>query len=165
METERLTFRPYTIDDIDFYTSLWSDPEVVKYIGKGLIKSKKEAERSLKEWIIPAYRDGLGLYLIQRKGSGEGIGHAGLVKQVVDGQNEIEMGYWLAHPYWGMGYASEAAGFFINYGREKLQKNRLVSLIHPKNAASIAVAKKAGMLYEKTVFFNGNRTRVYVADE
>lgn len=165
METERLKFRPYTMDDADLYTALWNDPEVVKYIGKGMVKSKRDAEASLLNWIIPAYRDGLGLYLIQRKGTGERIGHAGLVKQVVEGKNEIEMGYWLAKPYWGMGYASEAASFFINYGKEELQKNRMISLIHPQNAASIAVAKKTGMLYEKNVFFNGSRTRVYRAED
>ncbi|MDN4072117.1 GNAT family N-acetyltransferase [Fictibacillus terranigra] len=165
VETQRLRFRQYTMDDLEFYASLWGQPDVVRYIGRGLTKTNKEAWKSLENWILPGYKNGLGLYVIQLKETEEPIGHAGLVRQVVEGRKETEIGYWLAKPYWGQGFASEAAAFFTSYGKNQLKYGRLISLIHPKNAASIAVAKKLGMAYEKTVFFNGNRTRVYASGE
>ncbi|EIT87003.1 ribosomal-protein-alanine acetyltransferase [Fictibacillus macauensis ZFHKF-1] len=161
MESERLSFRPYTEHDLSFYTSLWRDEEVVRYIGRGQTKTAEEAKRSFLQWLLPAYKNGYGLFVILEKKTGELIGHAGLVPQVVDHKKELELGYWLAKDYWKQGYAREAARYFVAHAQQTLQQNRLISLIHPYNTASIAVAKAVGMLYEKTVFFNGNVTRVY----
>ncbi|WHY71513.1 GNAT family N-acetyltransferase [Fictibacillus enclensis] len=165
MESQRLIYRAYTKEDDEFYASMWGQPDIVRYIGKGLTKTKKEAVRSLENWILPGYKNGMGLFVIILKETGEPIGHAGLVPQVVEGRKETEIGYWLKKPFWGKGFASEAAGFFMSYGKAELHQSRLISLIHPKNAASIAVAKKLGMVYEKTVFFNGSRTRVYATGQ
>ncbi|MED2971641.1 GNAT family N-acetyltransferase [Fictibacillus sp. B-59209] len=163
MESQRLQFREYSMEDLEFYASLWGQSDVVQYIGKGLTKTKKEATKSLENWILPGYKNGLGLYIILHKETGEPIGHAGLVRQIVEGRRETEIGYWLAKPFWGKGFASEAAAFFMSYGKIQLKYGRMISLIHPKNTASIAVAKKIGMAYEKTVFFNGSRTRIYAS--
>lgn len=43
LETDRLILRPYTMDDLDFFASLWADPEVVHYIGEGVTRRRDEA--------------------------------------------------------------------------------------------------------------------------
>jgi len=52
LETDRLILRPYTMDDLDFYAALWSDPEVVRCIGAGVTRSRDEAEERLQRIIV-----------------------------------------------------------------------------------------------------------------
>ena len=66
----------------------------------------------MEEWVIPGYKNGLGLFVLIEKETGIRIGHAGLVKRQIDGKEEIEIGYWLLPQYWGKGYAREAAADF-----------------------------------------------------
>ena len=63
------------------------------------------------------------------------------------GQPEIEIGYRLARPFWGRGYATEAALAVREYSFNVLCLPRLSALIDPQNAASLRVAQKAGMIY------------------
>lgn len=159
--TDRLQFRKYTMDDLEFYASLWQNEKVMRYIGSGTPKTYMQCKKSLESWVLPGYKNGLGLFLMIEKDTGTPIGHAGLVKQQVEGKEEIEIGYWLLPEYWGKGYAKEAATAFRNYGFQALRLNKLISLINPDHPASIFVARKAGLSYEKTASFHGKDVLVY----
>nr|WP_225990613.1 GNAT family N-acetyltransferase [Bacillus luti] len=159
--TDRLQFRKYTMDDLQFYASLWGNEKVMRYIGNGALKTYMQCKKSLEEWVIPSYKSGLGLFVLIEKETGIRIGHAGLVKQNIDGKEEIEIGYWLLPQYWGKGYAKEAAAAFRDYGFQALRINRLISLINPNHPASIFVARKTGLSYEKTTSFHGMDVLVY----
>ncbi|WP_042224790.1 GNAT family N-acetyltransferase [Oceanobacillus manasiensis] len=158
--SDRLRFRPYTEKDLDFYARLWGDPKVVRYIGKGETKTFAEAEVSLKRW-FSEYEHGFGLQALELKPDNKLIGHAGLVRQTIEGQEEIEVGYWLLPEYWGMGLAKEAAITLRNVGFKEKGLMKLIALINPNHPASIFVAKKAGLSYEKTVKLAEGDTLVY----
>ena len=158
--TDRLQIRKYTMDDLQFYASLWGNEKVMRYIGNGTLKHICSV-KSLEEWVIPSYKNGLGLFVLIEKETGIRIGHAGLVKQQIDGKEEIEIGYWLLPQYWGKGYAKEAAAAFRDYGFQALRMNKLISLINPDHPASIFVARKTGLSYEKTTSFHGMDVLVY----
>ncbi|HET7579861.1 MAG TPA: GNAT family N-acetyltransferase [Bacillales bacterium] len=160
IETKRLTFRKYTMADLDFFASLWGNEEVVRYIGNGEPKNHEEAKQRLEKW-ISKYRDGLGMLAMVYKSNGKLIGHAGLIPQNVDGIDEVEIGYWLIPEYWGKGLAREAAAAFRDYGFQELHIPKLISLINPNHPASIFVARKNGMAYEKTTTIRGNPVLVY----
>ena len=68
--------------------------------------------------------------------TGELIGDCGLVRQTVDGTDEIEIGYHVRRDQWGHGYASEAARACRDYGFANLKVDKLISLIRPENIAS-----------------------------
>jgi len=159
--TDRLQIRKYTMDDLQFYASLWGNEKVMRYIGNGTLKTYMQCKKSLEEWVIPSYKNGLGLFVLIEKETGIRIGHAGLVKQQINGKEEIEIGYWLLPQYWGKGYAKEAAAAFRDYGFQALQMNKLISLINPNHPASIFVARKTGLSYEKTTSFQGMDVLVY----
>jgi RimJ/RimL family protein N-acetyltransferase len=161
METVRLQFRQYTNDDFPFFASLWADPDVVQFVGKGVTRSAEEARKSFDEWLLPGYRNGRGLYLILHKETRQPIGHAGVVQQAVDGKKEYEIGYWIAKEFWGNGYATEAASFFKQYATKELQLKRLICLIQQQNKKSVNVALKLGMTYEKDTTFNTIPVNVY----
>ncbi len=161
MQTERLKFRPYTTEDFSFFASLWADPDVVRFIGKGVTRSEEEARKSFDEWLLPGYRDGRGLFLMEHRESLHPVGHAGIVQQTIDGKKEFEIGYWLAKEYWGNGYATEAAIYFKNYAVQELGITRLICLIQPNHKKSITVASRIGMILQKESTFNTIPVDVY----
>ena len=59
------------------------------------------------------------------------------------------MAYSLARDYWGLGLGTEAAQAILEYGFGRLNLPRLVCLIDGENLASIRVAEKIGMSFEK----------------
>lgn len=46
--TDRLQFRKYTMDDLDFYASLWGNEKVMRYIGTGTPKTYTQCKKVLK---------------------------------------------------------------------------------------------------------------------
>jgi RimJ/RimL family protein N-acetyltransferase len=68
----------------------------------------------------------------------------------------------VARPFWGRGYATEGARAALQYARDVLARDRIISLIRPENVASIRVAERLGAVLEGETDFFGNRTRAYV---
>lgn len=62
-----------------------------------------------------------------------------------------DLGYWVGVPYWGRGYATEAARLVISYGFDRLHLHRIQARCFPRNGASARVLQKAGMRYEGTL--------------
>ncbi|GGH87435.1 RimJ/RimL family protein N-acetyltransferase [Pullulanibacillus pueri] len=149
------------MEDVDFYASLWGNSEVVRYIGAGIPKTPPEAKAHLQERVLPRYKNGVGLFAMVYKPENKLIGHAGIIPQEVEGDIEMEIGYWLMPEYWGKGLAKEAAMAFRDYGFNELGLDRMISLINPNNPASIFVARKNGMRYERTVHFLTSTALVY----
>ena len=63
----------------------------------------------------------------------------------------MEIG-WRLHPdAWGHGYATEAGRAALEAARDQLGLTRIIAVIDPGNAASLAVARRLGMSFERTV--------------
>jgi RimJ/RimL family protein N-acetyltransferase len=77
------------------------------------------------------------------------IGRCGLLPWTLDERPEVEVAYLLAKAYWGQGLGTEAARAVLDYGFEHLHLSRLICLIDRENLASIKVATKIGMTFEK----------------
>ena len=69
------------------------------------------------------------------------------------GPTELEVGYTIGRPFWGKGYATEAAAAARDFALERLGARRLVALIIRGNDASANVARKLGFEYERNVKF------------
>ena len=166
LQSDRLEFRTYTDEDFHFLYSLLSDPEMIRYIGKGQTRDKNGALEFL-YWIYRSYKENPqgGLLLLVRKEDGRRIGHAGLVAQNIEGADELEVGYWVAKDFWGQGYGKEAAEALRDYGLQQLGRKRLISLIQPDNRASRKVAEHIGMTVEKEIVLSGKNVWVYAMDK
>ena len=167
VETDRLVVRLFHLSDEEAMNRIFGDPEVMHF-GNGV-----QTPEWVHDWLcrcLENYRQksGIGPWAVVEKSSEEVVGYCGLFHfPDVCGHPETEIGYRLARPYWGRGYATEAARAVLNYTFNILCLPRLISIIDPLNARSIRVAEKLGMQYEKDVMFEGytHPDRVYAIED
>ena len=77
------------------------------------------------------------------------IGWAGL--QYLPELNETEVGFLLDRPFWGKGYATDAALASLRFGFGQCNLDHIIALVHPDNLASRRVIEKCGMRYVQTI--------------
>jgi [ribosomal protein S5]-alanine N-acetyltransferase len=150
LETERLILRQFHLFDGDAMNRVFGDPEVMRY-GPGV-----QSQAWIQDWIRDCLENyqklGFGPWAVVRKDGSMVIGYAGLFHfPDIDGRPEVEVGYRLARSHWGQGFATEAVASIREYAFHVLCLPRLIALIDPQNAASIRVAEKIGMHYERDV--------------
>jgi len=160
LETERMTLRPFTMDDVDDLLRLFSDPVAMRFSLTG-VRDRAATVEWLELVIARTRRDGHGFWAATLNESGEYLGHAGLLKQQVEGRDEVEIAYWFLRSHWNQGLAPEAACACRDYGLGELRRERLVSLIVPENVASRRVAEKVGMNLEREAVWKNTRVCVY----
>ena len=154
LHTQRLQLRRFHINDAEAMISIFGDAEVMKY-GNGIL-SQDQVERWIENAIISYKEFGYGPFAVELRANKKLIGYCGLFHfPDVDGQPETEIGYRLAKSFWGKGYATEAAFAVRDHAFNTLDIKRLVALIDPSNMASIRVAAKLSMSYEKDVMLDG----------
>ena len=59
----------------------------------------------------------------------------------------LEMGYWIGRPFWGRGYATEAARAALAWSRDHWRRKMVTAGHFADNPASAQVLIKAGFLY------------------
>lgn len=74
------------------------------------------------------------------------IGAIGLRIEAI--HRRAELGYWIGVPYWGRGYATEAARAVIELGFGALGLHRIYATHLTRNQASGRVMQKVGMQWE-----------------
>ena len=141
LETERLILREYKPEDFDAFASFMADPDVVRYLN-GTPMTRADAWRNFAGIIGHWYLRGYGVWAVERKSDSAFIGRVGLINP--EGWPGLEVGWTLGKPYWGQGYATEAAKASMRYGFLTQPVDRLISCIDPGNKASQAVAAKLG---------------------
>ncbi|SFL77065.1 Protein N-acetyltransferase, RimJ/RimL family [Paenibacillus sp. 1_12] len=163
LETPRLYLRHYINEDIDALYHLFSDPETMQFYPSPF--SFQQTEQWIQRNIARYDKDGFGLWAVCLKDTHVCIGDCGLIKQQINGKTEIEVGYHISKQHWSKGYASEAALACKEYGFYQVGLSKLVSIIDPRNMASIRVAEKIGFSKEEeAVIFNKNHY-IYSCDK
>ena len=149
LETDRLILRHLTIDDLDALFALYRDPEIRKYFPEGTLTYEETREEL--EWFLNGHphHPQLGLWATILKETGQFIGRCGLLPWTIDGRQEVEVAYLLDKQVWGQGLATEAARAIVQHAFEQLGYSRIIVLVDRENAASIRVATKIGMTFEK----------------
>jgi ribosomal-protein-alanine N-acetyltransferase len=162
LETARLTLREFVPEDTDSLARVISDPETMRYYRAPYIGIQ------VTEWIErnrERYKnDGVGLWAMVLKSTGDMIGDCGIIRQHVDGEFLYEVGYHLRRDFWGQGLATEAAIACRDWAFANLKVERVISLIRPDNLPSRKVAERNGMTVWKEVDWRGLRHCVYAVE-
>jgi ribosomal-protein-alanine N-acetyltransferase len=137
------------MNDLDDLFAFYSDPEVIKYIPDAP-RTYRETKEEL-EWFLNGHPEfpKLGLWATLFIENGQFIGRCGLLPWTLDQRNEVEVAFALSKNYWGKGLATEAGRGIVEYAFAKLKLSRLICLIDEANQASINVATKLGMAFER----------------
>ena len=163
-ETERFRFRALTIEDTKIWERFIEDPSSLEFFPSTEFSVKEYAvywiERQLKRY----ENNEFGLHALIHKETGEFLGQCGLLKQVVDGVPEVEIGYSLMPDHKGKGYATEAATYCKELAKERGYADHIISIIHQDNIASQNVAKRNGMTPWKDTEWNGIPVTIFRID-
>jgi RimJ/RimL family protein N-acetyltransferase len=147
LETERLTLRRFTPDDVDLVTALDADPEVMRYISGGRATPREEIRDDyLPAWLAYYERgERYGFWAAIEKSTGTFIGWFHLRPQPQDPRDEPELGYRLNAAAWGQGYATEGSRALIRKAFEELGARRVYATTMAVNVPSWRVMENAGM--------------------
>ena len=153
LETARLRLRELTTTDLDFVATMMADVEVTRYYGRPF--SRADAEVWLNDQLERYRVEGHGLWLVLDREAGTPIGQVGLMLQDVEGTEVPEVGWLLHRPFWGSGYATEAAAATRDAAFDRWHYRAVISLIRPENTRSQRVAQRIGMDPGRVVQFQG----------
>jgi ribosomal-protein-alanine N-acetyltransferase len=142
LETPRLLLRPFAPGDAELVHRVYSDPEVMRYVATGPMAELSVTERLLEDYDAHQKRLGYSFWAVIERESGSLIGDAGLYRTPA---GEVELGYTLGTAWWGRGYATEAAGAWLECAFSSLGIFEVVALAEPANVASLHVLEKLGM--------------------
>jgi len=147
LRTDRLRLRPFTLADAADVRRLAGDPRVS---ATALDLPHPFEDGMAEAWIgTHPQRFAAGTLAAFAVTSREGTELYGAVGLMIEpAHRRAELGYWLGTPYWGRGYATEAAGAVIRYGFDRLGLQRIHANHLVRNPGSGRVLQKLGMRYE-----------------
>jgi len=145
IETSRLRLRMFTPEDLDDLCVIAADPEVMRFIGRGLPLTREETLLNLPSIINAFRRRGFGRWALVLKETGALAGYCGLAL----GSEEVgvELAYMLSRGEWGKGLATEAARACLRYGSERLRLDSIAAITRPDNLRSRRVMERLCMKY------------------
>jgi len=143
LDTARLRIRAYSEADIAELVPLIGAREVAATTGR--IPHPYTVEDA-RQFLAKIEADREVSLAITLRENGRLMGGIGL--RLVEGHQNAELGYWLGVPFWGQGYATEAAREMLRYGFENLHLHRIFATHFKHNPASGRVLRKIGMRYE-----------------
>jgi RimJ/RimL family protein N-acetyltransferase len=101
------------------------------------------------ESVAVAYEEGRrAVFLMTDHANGDVYGAIGLTLHLE--HDRAELGYWVGHPFWGRGYATEAGKAVLAWGFTTLGLHRIHARHFIRNPASGRVLVKLGMRREGT---------------
>ena len=138
LETARLILREWRASDADAYAGMATDVDVMRYVGG--VMDREQSWRSMAlhagHWTLRGY----GNWAVERRTDGEFLGRVGLWNP--EGWLGPEIGWTLARPAWGNGYATEAAGAAMNWAWTVLNAPRLI-FSHPSRQHRLYACRRA----------------------
>lgn len=147
LHTARLTLRRPAATDLDGFAAMNADPEVMRYIGAGKLRTREETRAGLERAAHDWDENGHGLFSVEARDSGEFLGWVTLAEPLFLPRilPAVEIGWRFLREHWGHGYATEAARATMRFAFEDRGLDRLVSIRHVENLASQRVMEKLGM--------------------
>ena len=133
LETDRLCLRPARMDDAPHYTLGISEFAVARWLTP--VPWPYSMTMAL-DWLrnAPAPTPERAFFIVEHKNRGL-IGCVTLLD---------ELGFWIARPHWGRGYATEAASALIDWHFANTASDRIASSAHHNNTASLRLKAKLG---------------------
>lgn len=158
LRTERLLLRGWTDADLEPFAAMNADPAVAEFLGCPLTRAESDAfvERIRQGWATKGY----GLWAVEAvDAGGDFVGYVGLWDALFEAPftPAVEVGWRLARPAWGHGYATEGARAALAWGFEVAKLPEILTFTAAVNARSRAVMERLGMTHDPAEDFDHPR--------
>jgi RimJ/RimL family protein N-acetyltransferase len=146
LTTDRLTLAPVQVSDFAELTALWGDPAFATAIFPAALSSEDVWFRLLRDighWEALNF----GNWSIRETATGDYVGSVGVFdyrRLMEPAFDAPELGWGVAPRFQGRGMAFEALSAALAWCDDSLNAARTVCMIAPDNAASHALARRAG---------------------
>lgn len=140
LETPRLILRDYRPEDLAALHAIFSDAETMRF-------SQKPCTLPQTRQLLELFQEKHIAWAVERKGTGELIGHL-LFSQLPQEEAGIyEMGWFFNRAHWRRGYALESCQALMAYGFKTLHLHKIMAETIDPNASG-ALAERLGMVLE-----------------
>jgi len=155
LRTPRLLLREWRDDDAGHFAAMSADPGLTEFL---LPPDETWVMRVRQRWT----EHGFGLFIVELPGEAPFIGVVGLsdLHPNVPTAPAIEAAWRLARPYWGKGYALEAARAAIEDGLGRLGLDEIVAITVIGNWRSRRVMERLGMIRNPAEDFDFDHPRL-----
>lgn len=146
LATARLRLRQWQQRDRPAFARLNADPEVMRFFPG--TQTREQSDRSIAVWEAELHERGWSNWAVEQVLDGAFVGFVGLTvpKRALPFMPCVEIGYRLARPYWGRGFATEAGRACLRFAFERLELPEVVSFTAKLNLPSQAVMRRLGMV-------------------
>ena len=145
LRTQRLLLRRWREGDLAPFATMNADPQVMEHFPSLLSKSESDALATRIQTHFDEH--GYGLWAVEIPQTTSFAGFIGLSTPRFEAHFTpcTEIGWRLAAPYWGQGYATEGARRVLTYAFDSLRLSEVVSLTASCNLRSIRVMQRIDM--------------------
>lgn len=157
LTTERLTLRPWLVDDAQAALDVYGHAEVTRWLSPDMdrVPDLTAMRLLLQQWIAEAARlpAPAGRWAIQRNADDHVIGGA-ILLPLPPGDEDLEIGWQLRPDAWGNGYASETTHALATWAFSQ-DVYEIFAVVRPDNARAAATVRNNGMHWvgETTKYF------------
>lgn len=144
LDGDRVSLRTVEEEDLDFLQETLNDSTVRHYLG-GRTPINSQQER---EWFEEraSSDDHINLLICRED---EPMGSLGLHSDDSTGTN-AEIGIFIAEPFWGEGYGTEASRLLTDFAFRERRHHRVMARVFDGNTASRRIWEKLGFRHEGT---------------
>lgn len=166
LETDRLFLRPFDLEDAKRVQELAGDRRIsdtaiaVPYpyedgMAEDWISTHSRLRQEAEEWVFAITLRNEKRPKVERAreaGSSDGSTLIGAITLRLNNvHRRADLGYWIGVPFWGQGFATEAAQCILEFGFSSLSLHRVEAHYLTRNKASGRVLTKLGMRHEGTL--------------
>ena len=159
LSTTRMLLREFRMADFDTYADSVADAEASRFTG---VLDRKHAFRVFAAQTGTWLLSGAGWWAMELRDTGELAGRVGTFYR--DGFADLEIGWFTHRGFWGRGLALEAARAVVRHAFDVRGAPRLIAFIDADNVASLRVADRLGMRYERDAEIWDTRVGMFVLD-
>lgn len=155
IQSDQISIRQFVREDIPYYHQLYSDVELMKYVGP--TRSWQENLQNL-EQILKNYQEypGYGIWAIttiQKPDNPIGV-------VALKHGEKIELGYRISKSHQGKGLMTEGVLQILNYGFQSLELKEIVAFTHPQNRASKRLLDKVGFQFQENIYLEKHQANL-----